>query len=57
MDSADFFLIQEVIRATVDTYTLDPMLFQFCVTIPTLINFTKNNDLNKSVKEIVLKSQ
>ena len=57
MDSPDFFLIQEVIRAAVDTYTLDPMLFQFCVTIPTLINFTKNNDLNKSVKEIVLKSQ
>ena len=50
MESSDFFVIKKVgNRAAVDTYTFDPMLFQFCVTIATLINFTQNSDLNKSV--------
>ena len=50
MDSPDFFVIKEVgNRAAVETYTFHPILFQFCVTIATLINFTQNSDLNKSV--------
>ena len=50
MDSPDFFVIEKVgNRAAVDTYPFDPMLFKFCVTIATLINFTQNSDLNKSV--------
>ena len=50
MGSPDFFVIKKVgNRASVDTYTFDPMLFQFCVTIATLINFMQNTDLNKSV--------
>ena len=54
MENPDFFVIKKVgNRAAVDTYTFDPMLFQFCVTIATLINFRQNNDLNKSVKEIL----
>ena len=49
MESPDFFVIKKVgNRAVVDTYTFDPMLLQFCVTIATLINFTQNSDLNKS---------
>ena len=51
METSDFFVIKKVgnNRATVDTYTFDPMLFQFCVTIATLINFAQNSDLNKRV--------
>ena len=50
MESPDFFVIKKVgNRAAVDRYTFDPMLFQFCVTIPILINFRQNSDLNKSV--------
>ena len=50
MESPDFFVIKKVgNRAVVDTYTFDPMLLQFCVTIATLINFTEKGDLNKSV--------
>ena len=50
MESSDIFVINKVgNRAPVDTYTFDPMLFQFCVTIAILINFTQNSDLNKSV--------
>ena len=57
MGSADFFVNQTLDnRAAVDTYTFDPMLFQFCVTTATLINFTQNSDLNKSVYEICLKT-
>ena len=49
MESLDLFMIKKVgNRVAVDTYTFDPMLFQFCVTIATLINFTQNSDLNKS---------
>ena len=54
MESPDFFMIKKVDnRAAVDTYTFDPMLLQFCVTTATLINFTQNSDLNKSVQEIL----
>ena len=50
MDSPQFFVIKKMgNRAAVDTYTFDPMLFRFCVAIATLINFTQNSDLNKSV--------
>ena len=50
MESSDFFVIKKVgKRAAVDTYTFDPMSFQFCVTIATLINFAQNSNLNKSV--------
>ena len=57
MGSADFFVNQTLDnRAAVDTYTFDPMLFQFCVTTATLINFNQNSDLNKSVYEICLKT-
>ena len=50
MDSADFFMNQTLDnRVAKDTYTFDPMLFQFCVTTATLIKFTLNSDLNKSV--------
>ena len=50
MESADFFVNQTLVnRAAVDTYTFHSMLFQFCVTTATLINFTQNSDLNKSV--------
>ena len=50
MESPDFFCVKNVgNRAVVDTYTFDPMLLQFCVTIATLINFTQKGDLNKSV--------
>ena len=45
MESPDIFVIKKVgNRAAVDTYTFDPMLFQFCVT-----NFTQNSNLNESV--------
>ena len=54
MESPDYFVIKKAgNRAAVDTYTFDPMLLQFCVTIATLINFTQNSDLNKSVYEIL----
>ena len=54
MESPDFLVIKKVSnKAPVDAYTFDPMLFQFCVTIATLINFTQNSDLNKSVYEIL----
>ena len=50
MESPNIFVIKKVgNRAAVDTYIFDPMLFQFCVTIATLKNFTQNSDLNKSV--------
>ena len=50
MENPEFFVIKKVgNRAAVDTYLFDPILFQFCVTIATLINFTQNSDLNKSV--------
>ena len=50
MESPDFFVINKVgNRAAVDTYTFDPTLFQFCVTIAISINFTEDNDLNESV--------
>ena len=50
MDSADFFMNQTLDnRVAKDTYTFDPMLFQFCATTATLIMFTLNSDLNKSV--------
>ena len=43
MESHDFFVIKVLgNRAAVDTYAFDPMLFQFCVTIATSINFTQN---------------
>ena len=54
MESPEFFVINKVgNRAALDTYTFDPMLFQFCVTIAILINFTQNTDLNKSGQEIL----
>ena len=50
MESPDFFVIKKVgNRAVVGTYTFDPMLFQFCVTIATLIHFSQNSNLNKIV--------
>ena len=50
MESPDFFVIKKVDnRAPMDRYTFNTMFFQFCVTIATLINFTQNSDLNKSV--------
>ena len=50
MESPEFFVIKKMgNRTAVDTYTFDPVLFQFCVTIATLINFTQNSDLNKSI--------
>ena len=52
MESPEFFLIKKVDNGTaVDTYTFNPVLFQFCVTAATLINFTKNSNLNKRVQE------
>ena len=54
MESPDFFVIRKVDnRIAVDTYTFDLMMFQFCVTTATLIKFTQNSDLNKSVYEIL----
>ena len=51
MESLDFFVIKKVgNRAAVDTYTLDSMLFQFCITIATLINFAQISNLNKTLK-------
>ena len=45
MESPELFLIKKVgNRAAVDTYTFDPMLLQFCVTIATLMNFMQNSD-------------
>ena len=56
MESPDFFVIKKADnRADVDTYTFDPMLFQFCVTTATLINFTQKSDLNK--RNSALKAQ
>ena len=50
MESPDFFVIKKVgNRAAVDTYTFDPMLFQFCVT-----NFTEI--LMKVFKKFCLKT-
>ena len=50
MECPDFFVIKKVDnKASVDTYTFDPMLFQFCVTTSTLINFTQNSNVDKSV--------
>ena len=49
MESPVFFVINKFDdRAAVDTYTLDPMLFQFCLTTTTLINFNQNSNLNES---------
>ena len=57
MESPDFFVIKKVDnRIAVDTYTFDPMLFQFCVTTATLINFTQNSDLNKRFRKFCLKT-
>ena len=54
MESPDFLAIKKVRnRAAMNTYTFNPMLFQFCVTIPILIKFTQNSDLKKSVYEIL----
>ena len=51
MESLDFFVIKKVSnRAAVDTSTLDSMLFQFCITIATLINFAQISNLNKTLK-------
>ena len=50
MESPDIFVIKKMDnKAAVDTYTFDPMLFQFCVTTSTLIYFTQNRDLSKSL--------
>ena len=50
MGSPDLFVIKKVDnRVAVDTYSFDPLLSQFCVATATLINFTQNSDLNKSV--------
>ena len=50
MESPELFVIKKMgNRDAVNTYTFDPMLFQFCVTIATLINFMQNSDLIKSV--------
>ena len=50
MERPDFFVTKKVDnRAALDKYTFAPMLFQFCVTTATLINFTQNSNLNKSV--------
>ena len=50
MESSDFSVIKKVDnRGPVGRYTFNTMFFQFCVTIATLINFTQNSDLNKSV--------
>ena len=50
MERPDIFMTKKVDnKAAVDTYTFDPMLLQFCVTTSTLINFTQNSDLNKSL--------
>ena len=57
MESADFFVNQTLVnRAAVDTYTFHSMLFQFCVTTATLINFTQNSDLNKRFRKFCLKT-
>ena len=50
MENADFFVNQTLDkRAAVDTYTFDAMLFEFCITSATLIKFSQNSDLDKSV--------
>ena len=50
MESPDLFVTEKVGNTTaVDTYTFNPMLFQFFITIATLINFTQNSNLSKSV--------
>ena len=50
MERPDFFVTKKVDnRAALDKYTFAPMLFQFCVTTATLINFIQNSNLNKSV--------
>ena len=52
MESPEVFVIKKVDnRTAVDTYTFEPMLFQFCVTTDTFINFIQNRDLNKGVQE------
>ena len=57
MESPDFFVIKKVgNRAAVETYTFDPMLFQFCVTIATLINFTQIAILIKVFTKFCLKT-
>ena len=49
-----FFVVKKVDdRTAVDTFTFDQMLFQFCVTTATSINFTQSSNLNKSVWEIL----
>ena len=51
MKSPELFLIKKVgNRVAVDTYTFDPMLLQFCVTIATLMNFMQNSDLKVFTK-------
>ena len=55
MESPDFFVIKKVDnRPAVDTYTFDPMLFQFCLTTATLIKFAQNSNLNKSLRKFLL---
>ena len=57
MDSLEFLVIKKVENgAAVDTYTFDTMLFQFCVTSATLINFTQNSALNKRFRKFCLKT-
>lgn len=43
-------------RTTVNTYTHDPMLFQFSVTTVTLIVFTQNSDLDEVFRKFKLKA-
>ena len=58
MESPDFLVIKKVgNRAAVDTYTFDTILFQFCVKIAILINFTQNSNLKKfCLKTTMVKS-
>ena len=58
MEGPDFFVIKKVgNRAVVDTYTFDPMLLQFCVTIATLINILpKIAILRKVFRKFCLKT-
>ena len=50
-----FFFVNQKVgnRAPLYTYSFDPMLFQICLSTATLIKFTQNSDLNKSVQEIL----
>ena len=57
MESVDSFMNQTPDnRVAKDTYTFDPMLFQFCVAIARLINFTKIGTLIKVFRKFCLKT-